>query len=210
MFRIETAKLTKGYRKHCEDRVAVFDREERCVIVVADGAGGIGGGELAAECVIRAVEEELESVNSANQWCEVLKRVDHRITAGESTAAVVDLRSYGIAGASVGDSGAWIIHDGEITNLTADQQRKPLLGSSSALPRPFTHPPLQGLLMLATDGFFNYVKRDALTPMVSQADFYSIPRRCVEMVRLPSGDLWDDIGIVVARIPPPGRQPYSI
>jgi hypothetical protein len=71
---------------------------------------------------------------------------------------------------------------------------------------------LDGLLIVATDGFCNYAKRDAVTPMIVSADFYTIPRNCIEMVRLPSGDLWDDIGIVAARMAPKHRtrQRYSI
>ena len=74
---------------------------------------------------------------------------------GETTAVVVDVRTIGIAGASVGDSRAVIVKDGTISELTANQKRKPLIGTGMAEPIGFVCPPLDGLLLLGTDGFFN-------------------------------------------------------
>jgi PPM family protein phosphatase len=209
---VETITATESYRERCEDRVAVFASDERTVIVVADGAGGIGAGDVAAEFVVRQIESELHRVHSADQWADTLRQIDCRITSGETTAVIVDVRPYGIAGASVGDSEAWVIKNGKIMDLTVNQNRKPLVGSGAASPVPFMCSPLDGVLLVATDGFCNYVKRDRVPPMIAQSDFYSISRHCIEMVRLPSGALWDDIGIVAARIKPQyrTRKRYSI
>jgi hypothetical protein len=201
----ETVAALESYRERCEDRVAAFTAAERIVIVVADGAGGIGSGDTAANFVLREVEAELHRIHSADEWTDALRQIDLRIPAGESTAVIVDVRPYGIAGASVGDSEAWIIKDGDIIDLTVNQDRKPLLGSGAAAPVSFMAAPLDGVLLVATDGFCNYGKRDRVPPMIEQSDFYAIPRRCVEMVRLPSGELWDDVGIVAARIAPQRR-----
>lgn len=200
MYRIETVTKTEAYRDRCEDRVAVFKEDDRTVIVVTDGAGGMGSGEIAASSIVREVESRYQTIGSANDWCSVLRQIDCTMSEGEATAIVVDIRPYGIAGASVGDSQAWVVNSDEIVDLTQNQVRKPLLGSGNSEPVPFTHVPLRGRLIVGTDGFFNYVKREKFTPLIAQAEFYSIPRLCIEMVRLPSGDLWDDIGIVVARV----------
>ena len=200
MSRFETAQVTHGYREHCEDRVAVIDEDERTIVVVADGAGGVGNGDAAAETVIREVTTKHRKISTAEQWEAELRQIDFRLGVGESTAVVVDLRVDSIVGASVGDSRAWIIRDGELIDLTVYQNRKPLLGSGDARPKQFSHGSLIGTLIVATDGFCSYVKRDELTRMVAQADLFEIPRRCIELVRLPSGDLWDDIGIVACRV----------
>ncbi|QDU55469.1 PP2C family serine/threonine-protein phosphatase [Aeoliella mucimassa] len=212
MSHFETTILVEAYRQWCEDRVAVFEAGERTVIVVADGAGGIGAGDIAAEAVLREVEAALPHVHSADQWADTLRQIDCRLSQGESTAVVVDIRPYGLAGASVGDSEAWIIKDGNTSALTVNQIRKPLLGSGNASPVSFMQGKLDGLLLVATDGFFSYVKPSDLLPMIAQADFFSIPRKCVEMVQLPSGELWDDIGIVAARVKPQHRtrERYTI
>ena len=195
----ETLIATQAYREHCEDRVAVFTAQERTVVVVADGAGGTGAGAIAALSVIREVESAYLGIHSANEWAALLRQIDCRICDGEATAVVVDLRPFGTAGASVGDSRAIIVTDGAIADLTADQKRKPLLGTGMAEPIGFVAPPLNGLLLAGTDGFFNYAKPDAILGTIAKSDFQTLPRRCIEMVRLPSGDYWDDIGIVAVR-----------
>lgn len=93
MTRFETIHLTESYRERCEDRVAVFHHEDRTVIVVADGAGGVGCGDLAAETVIREVGNDHLDITTAEAWETELRQIDLRIGAGESTAVIVELRS---------------------------------------------------------------------------------------------------------------------
>lgn len=213
MLSFETAQATQPYRQRCEDYVAAFYSDARVVIVAADGAGGIGGGDRAAQTVIREVGTHFAQTHSANEWVAVLKQMDCRVVGGESTVVVVDLRPYGIAGASVGDSHAVIVQDGAMEELTAHQNRKPLLGSGMADPVGFTHAPLQGgLLVVGTDGLFDYAKTSTILAVTAKADFLSLPRRLIEMVKLPSGEYWDDIGIVAARCRPrqSTRRKYEI
>ena len=195
----ETVSAIQAYRERCEDRVAVFNHETRTVVVVADGAGGTGAGDVAALAVIREIEAEYLNIHSANEWVLFLRQIDCRIGDGETTAVVVDVRTIGIAGASVGDSRAVIVNGGTISELTANQKRKPLIGSGMAEPIGFICPPLNGLLLLGTDGFFNYAKPNAILASIAKSDFQTLPRKCIEMVRLPSGEYWDDVGIVAVR-----------
>jgi serine/threonine protein phosphatase PrpC len=209
----ETAGLTEAYQRQCEDRIAVFEEVQRAVIVVADGAGGIGSGAEAAEAVVREVKAAVRETTNADGWTGLLRQIDFRIGPGESTAVVVDVQLQGICGASVGDSQAWMIDEGELTILTEKQQRKPLLGSGDANPVGFNHVPLSGLLLVATDGFCNYVKRTDVVKAVLQNDFVSLPRNLLAMVRLKSGELWDDVGIVICRQRPKPirvRRRYSL
>ena len=46
---VETVTATESYRERCEERVAVFASDERTVIAVADGAGGVGAGDIATD-----------------------------------------------------------------------------------------------------------------------------------------------------------------
>lgn len=212
MIRFETAQTIAAYRSQCEDRVAVIQDGERMVIIVADGAGGIGSGGLAAQRVIDEVRDCYSSLNTAAEWEAALIQIDCRVSEGESTAVVVDLRPDSLIGASVGDSCAWLIEDGELLDLTANQVRKPLLGSGQAEPRAFEHAMLTGLLIVATDGFGNYAKRERIPPLIAKHDFFELPRHLLESVRLPSGDLWDDVSIVACRRQPLRRtkQQYVI
>jgi len=62
------------------------------------------------------------------------------------------------------------------------------------------------LLIVATDGFCNYVQRERLHRDILWLDFAVLARQLVEMVRLPSGELWDDVGIVACRPRRPARS----
>ena len=99
-----------------------------------------------------------------------------------------------------------------MTDLTRTQIRKPLLGSQASKPKPFWHGPLNGVLLVGSDGFFDYAERDQITPLIGRTDFFEIPRACVDMVRLPSGELRDDTAIVACRVrrTRPSRKRYSI
>jgi PPM family protein phosphatase len=205
MSHFETTAVTAAYRQRCEDRVRVVEFDDGVVIVVADGAGGSGWGAEAAETVIREMTAAASLERDADGWCEALRQTDHRIGAGESTCVVVARSARGIVGAGVGDSRAWLLENDEIIDLTAGLMRKPLLGTGEARPAGFSCPPSPGLLLVCTDGFCNYVRRDALLREILWIDFAALPRKLVEMVRLPSGDLWDDVGIVACRVRRPVR-----
>ena len=205
MLTFETASITEACQSVCEDRIAVFSETDRTVIVVADGAGGSGSGEQAARTVINEVGIAWRGIERLQQWCDVLSQIDYRIGVGETTAVVVDLRIDKICGASVGDSQAWIVKGAEILNLTAHQQRKPLLGSKEATPVGFSHGRLEGVLIVATDGFSNYVKRSEIVKAIPYEDFAVLPKRLVNLVRLRSGGLNDDVGVVTCRY----RRPAS-
>jgi serine/threonine protein phosphatase PrpC len=208
----ETAQAVESYRSHCEDRATVFREEGRVVIVVADGAGGIGHGEAAAESIVRLARDDFPRCRNKHAWTEALARWDYSITPGEATAVVVDIDDERICGASVGDSRAWQVADGETSDLTKHQVRKPLLGSGVARPVGFDAEPLRGLLIVATDGFFNYAKHDAAIAAIAREEFYALPRKLVELVRLPSGAFADDVAMVVCRPTPRQRtrQRYEI
>ncbi len=195
----ETTSITVPYRQRCQDRVKVIDLDNGVVIAVADGAGGTGAGEEAAETVIREVSAVASLEHDARAWCEILTQIDCRIGDGESTCAVAAWSAEGIVGASVGDSRAWLLENDELIDLTTGEFRKPLLGTGEARPVGFTHPLSHGLLLVCTDGFCNYIRRERLLQEILWIDFAVLPRKLVEMVRLPSGELWDDIGIVACR-----------
>jgi hypothetical protein len=180
----------------------VIDFDDGVVLAVADGAGGTGSGDQAAETVIREITAAASLTHDESAWCGILQQIDFRVGAGESTCVVVACSARGLAGACVGDSQAWLIANGELQDLTSNRVRKPLLGSGEAVPIGFSHPAAHGLLLVATDGFCNYVRREQLLKEILWIDFVVLARTLVEMVRLPSGDLWDDVGIVACRARP--------
>jgi serine/threonine protein phosphatase PrpC len=104
-----------------QDRVRVVEVEQGLVIALADGAGGTSHGANAAQRIVDVIanERSLPTMERCAQWIEEL---DSEL-AGQATAVILAVGSH-ITGASVGDSGAWLIGDGVI-DLTHAQRRKP-------------------------------------------------------------------------------------
>jgi serine/threonine protein phosphatase PrpC len=180
-----------------QDRAAVFERGDGLVVVLADGAGGTGGGAQAATAIVDAVRDAARA-----DWGEVLLALDgdpRRLALGQATAVVLSLDATGLLGASVGDSGAWLIRDGAITELTHAQSRKPLVGAGAS-PVAFRAGPLAGgTLLVASDGLLRYAPRASLVTVASDRDLDAAASQLVELVRLPSGELQDDVSIVLCR-----------
>ena len=184
-----------------QDRLGVFPLPSGATLVVADGAGGSGGGAAAAEAVVAGVAAALATPD-ASSWAALLSRVDQELPSGETTAVVLRVDGDRIFGASVGDSGAWLIDGaaGRCTDLTAAQERKPLIGSRCASPATFAGPLGASTLLMASDGLLKYARLEAIMEVVAGAEFAAIPRRLIDLVRLRSGALPDDVAVIVARL----------
>jgi serine/threonine protein phosphatase PrpC len=202
-----------------EDRIGIFPHARGLVLAIADGAGGLGGGAHAAESVIEGVRAALQPKNSAPalpDWGKVLRALDRGLAkdplAGQSTGVVVDLREHGLIGASVGDSGAWLVSDRGIDDLTECQRLKPLLGSGEAEVVSFSREFVSGNLLLASDGLLKYASRQAIKAELLNADLETAGGCLLELVRLPSGAFWDDVSFLVCRRPEAGgnTRPESL
>jgi serine/threonine protein phosphatase PrpC len=182
-----------------EDRAAVRQAAGRLVIVVADGAGGSGAGASAAQTVCDVV---VAQPYGARPWTDVLREIDGQLsrsaTGGQTTAVVLDVFDSTIMGASVGDSGAWLIGEVDILDLTERQHRKPLLGSGLAHPVPFGPTPFTGRLLIASDGLFKYARRAEIRRHAMGAALEGCVLALIDSVRLRSGGFQDDVSVVLA------------
>jgi serine/threonine protein phosphatase PrpC len=207
----ESATACASFRAHSEDRFAVHTVHGGLVIFVADGAGGIPGGGAAADLVHQFVEHAIADPHfkpfDPESWVAMLVEADSEAEqdriAGETTCVVVALADTGgFVGASVGDSGALVIRsDGTTDELTDEQQRKRRIGSGRASPVTFKRAGLEGVLVVASDGLFAYARPDRIAEVVlATPALDELPKLLVNSVRLPtSGDLQDDVAIVLAR-----------
>jgi serine/threonine protein phosphatase PrpC len=189
-----------------EDRVGVFDIAGTLVLVLADGAGGRGGGREAAEAVVAGVQArswELATRADADACAAALRALDHELAAsrhqGETTAVLAVVRGGEVSGASVGDSGAWLLTRGGVIDLTRDQVRKPMVGVGRASPVPFGPRPLGdgARLLLASDGLLKYTSREQIVETALGQPLTQAPRRLLDCVRLPSGALHDDTAVIL-------------
>lgn len=172
--------------------------EHGIAIAVADGAGGVAGGERAAKAVVDRVAAV---ASHAFDWTQLLADIDHvQIGYGQTTAVVLWVTREKIVGASAGDSGAWLIRGDAIEVLTSAQHTKPLIGDG-AIVTPIEAGPIGagGTLLVASDGLLRYAQRTDIVRIANGPDVGAAARALVELVRLPDGQLPDDVSVVLCR-----------
>lgn len=181
-----------------EDRAAHFLARGRHYFVVADGAGGVGGGALAADRVVEAAAKLARGEYGSP--AEALMNADMELSelGCMSTGVIVEIANGLIQGASCGDSVAWLIHNGSVTELTEQQQRKPLLGAG-ARPVAFKNTHFVGTLLMASDGLVNYTPHKAIVSAALGENTSSSAYALAELPRLNPGNYPDDVAVILTR-----------
>lgn len=197
--------LTVAGNSENQDRGLVLYDGPRAVLCVADGAGGRSGGTEAAVMATELVRQSAERLINAESCVESLRKLDTAIykdaIAGETTCVVAVATLEEIFGASVGDSGAWLIPTaGNHIDLSQRQQRKPFIGSGSVWPVSFRRSREAGCLLLATDGLLKYTSPEQIIAICREHPTDVAAQRLIELVRYPSGALPDDVTIIVTDI----------
>lgn len=185
-----------------QDRYAVISLPLGFAVIVADGAGGTGGGREAAEGLIACLRSAFDSGRIAEPAALVAELVtaDSLLEpVGQTTGVVVVLEGSRVYGASVGDSGAWWITSDRFKDLTVAQARKPLLGSGAAQPTVFDEVVADGTLLVATDGLLKYAPGRRICELARGQVLAAAAQDLIGSVRLRSGGLQDDVAVVLAR-----------
>jgi serine/threonine protein phosphatase PrpC len=188
-----------------QDRGLILEDGSRTILCVADGVGGRSGGAEAAMMAVNLIRQNIILLSNGNACTEVLRKLDEAIakdpTAGETTCTLVVVAPEEIFGASVGDSGSWMIPEtGNHLDLTHAQQRKPFIGSGSAWPVSFHHSNPAGLLLLATDGLLKYTSADRIIGTCRERPIDLVGERLIKLVRYSSGALPDDVTLIIAKL----------
>lgn len=188
-----------------QDRGLVIHDGARLILCVADGAGGQSGGTQAAILATEFVKQNFPAIETAEACSDLLRRMDTALVqdsdAGETTCALAVVTPGEIFGASVGDSGVWLIPEvGNHVDLSQGQQRKPFVGTGSAWPVPFQCSRQSGILLLATDGLLKYTSAERITETCRRTPSESAAQRLIGLVRYPSGALPDDVTIILTNL----------
>jgi len=202
MFKV--SKQIQAGDREVQDRAEFFWCGSNLVLVVADGAGGMGGGAEAAEFVVKGVKERISSLElDSESLTNLVASLDREMAAsgafGETTCVLVVLSSAGIIGTSVGDSGAFIFSKIGVESLTVNQLRKPFVGSGRAMPVGFTGSSFEGTLLLASDGLLKYTSQQKIADTIATTDFESMAEKLIALVRYQSGASPDDVSVLLAR-----------
>ena len=202
---VEHAVYVEAQGRTSGDRAQVYRRRESWIGLVCDGAGGVGRASEGAAFVERMVTERIGgfpslSGDALNALWEEIDDALFPTGLGEAAAAIAAIEGTRVFGASVGDSVAWVIGNRAISDLSAEQVRKPLLGSGRARPVAFEGTLGEGTLLLASDGLVKYASEVQVVKTVADAhDLDAAARGLVDGVRLRSGKLQDDVSVVLAR-----------
>jgi PPM family protein phosphatase len=183
-----------------QDRAAVFERDDGGItIALADGAGGTSHGDIAAQAVLDTVQI---LAGSDADWSVILQTLDRdsaRLQGGQTTAIVLVVGDS-IRGASVGDSEAWLVYaDQRIEALTANQTRKPLLGTGAQVTSTVDAQLGEATLLVASDGLFRTAKPMDIARIAAGRDLTAAAEQLVDLVRTDVGNVLDDVSIVLAR-----------
>ncbi len=186
-----------------QDRGAIIHSSAGLVLVVADGAGGRSGGAEAATLAIEVIPRTANELHDFNACAGLLREIDQAIakdtTAGETTCVLAVITEAQVYGASVGDSGVWVIGQSGFIDLTQNQSRKPFIGSGAAWPVPFQHDRTPAeCLLLATDGLLKYTSAERIVEVCRSQEPEAAARQLIELVRYRSGALPDDVTIILA------------
>jgi PPM family protein phosphatase len=194
-FAIETRNGSRG-----EDRASFFETSRGFVAVIADGAGGTGGGAEAATQFCDLAEEAANG--PITSWASFLADADLVLSrspsGGMTTVVVVEASNGFLVGASVGDSGALLFGQDTVIDLTASQKRKPLIGSGLAEVVPFGPIHFDGRLLLATDGILKYIPTDKIDDLVRRGSLISAALELIEAAKLPNGGFHDDVAVLLS------------
>jgi PPM family protein phosphatase len=192
-----------------QDRGDVFARGTTAVLVVADGAGGLGGGAGASDVLLeRARDAVLDAgfdLLAPAAWVRLFREVDAALArgaAGETTAVVVVLAEGATLCVTAGDSEAWLV-GAAVDRLTegartAESDRRVRLGSGRAEPVFTLRGELEGRLVVATDGLFRHVAPEHIAALVREERFGRVADALIEAARSPGGALADDVVVLVA------------
>lgn len=188
-----------------QDRLEVFDVDVATLIVLADGAGGMAGADLASSMVVDAFRDA-----SVFDVPSILESLDSRVSAapraGETTAVVIATLGDTMWGGSAGDSEAWLLHrhhQHDEYELTREQGRK-RIGSGAARIQPISttaDDDSEYRLLVASDGLFRYASYADIKAKVRLANIEDAADSLLESVRLPSGRFRDDVSIFLAEWP---------
>ncbi|MBI3869686.1 MAG: protein phosphatase 2C domain-containing protein [Verrucomicrobia bacterium] len=138
---LESGELSDIGRKRSENEDACCSEPAQGVFCIADGMGGVSGGDIASEAIVSAIQESLaairggeaigleamvsrviDSVNNASRWIKAYADEKHLGQMGSTVVALVfdPLNPSRAAALHAGDSRLYRYRSGVLTQLTQD------------------------------------------------------------------------------------------
>lgn len=235
------AKTDKGHvRNSNQDAYAVGEFSDEVVwAVVCDGMGGANGGNIASALAVKVISDRINvsyreqmrdssiinmldsALNAANVEVFDLAQSKAELNGMGTTVVCAIVKNGQVFIAHVGDSRAYILKNGNITQLTTDHSMvQDLLDSGKITSEQALHHPNKNIitravgvdknididfdetelddestLLLCTDGLSNYVSNDEILELTSDGKHYAFADRLVNKANENGGG--DNITAVV-------------
>ncbi len=198
------AKHNKSGGTELKNRAEVFTVEYGRVSVFAESTGGLCGGAEAADFILNATKAKFtQLLPSQEVLAQFMVELDREIALagayGEEACVIVAVSESHIFGATTGGTGAWIISETGIDNLTAAQHRMPFLSSGQVWPVVFSLGKLRHTLLVASDGLLKYAAKSQIVAAASCDDLNEAVRKLADLRRYQSGVLPDDLSVILVR-----------
>lgn len=130
---IKVAKITnKGGRNYNEDYCDFYKSEDRCLLVLADGLGGHGGGDVASKVAVEKTIELLKDckINKSEDFEKILKgtqnevinvqKQQRKLSTVRTTLVTAVVEEEQLFIAHIGDSRAYVFRNNELLFQTND------------------------------------------------------------------------------------------
>jgi serine/threonine protein phosphatase PrpC len=151
-----------------------------------------------------AVSDATFALQDCESWVALFRETDAGLaanSAGETTGVVVVFGPRGLVGVSTGDSEAWLVAPTQIDNLTVGQHTEERLGTRRTTPTPFQRAALHDeAVVVASDGLFKFAARDVIARVVRTQAIGLAAKNLVELVKLRSGKVAEDVAVVLVRL----------
>ena len=165
--------------------------------VICDGMGGAAGGNVASTTAVKIISEQItaayrpsmrgnsirnmlmSAINAANVSVYDMARSNEELKGMGTTVVCVVVTDSVAYIAHAGDSRAYLLSDGELTQLTPDHSRA--LGVHPEIRVDFYEQPLEDndVLMLCTDGLTNYVDTPEICKVMQNCSYYEYAQELI-------------------------------
>lgn len=179
-----------------EDALEIKKVSHGYLFCLADGVGGVFGGANASNFISSL--NDVPEMSSPDDFEEYLRKKDAEMLLddmiGETTVIIGKVVDQTLFGASIGDSEAWFIGSDYEYSLTNLQHRTPKLGSGRAIPVGFGPINLEGNILIASDGLFNF--SDFIKVIHLSRNSNSVAKDFRHLAQTKSGNLQDDLSVI--------------
>jgi len=185
----------------CDDRAAAARAGSGTLLVIADGATGVGFGGVAADTFVEAILSGPGDLGLPERFMLADDRIAERGIDGDTTGIALVRSPDRIAGCSAGDSEAWFFPEGGVpVDLTGGQSRRPRIGNG-AFPCAFMLPNLpKGIVVAGSDGFWRWTDPGRVADIVPRFEVRRLPDALLVDMLERFGPPDDDVTIAVMSV----------